>query len=224
MEIIIIVILVLSSLILGSCYRKKLLIEMFNLLNIASNDHDEKNFLATLNNPKYKMLISKATYIILKLKFYLKEDNHQKIIDIHTKKDRIKFNKNDQLAYYKLLYSYFVDYGYQQDAKNLLKEIHKNYDNQNDLAIKYFIYDCDMIDDIYFNKNITRILEIEKLISSISNQELLSVYNYRLAKLYSYQKNIKKATDCLIIAKNNTHDELSINKINNILKGDWYLL
>ena len=86
------------------------------------------------------------------------------------------------------------------------------------------LYDCELTCDIYIRKNTDRINDLEQILNSDLDDNANAIYQYRLAKLYYYDKKIDMAKELLKKARNNTQDKNARNKIDQILKGNWNLL
>lgn len=205
-------------------FRKRSLDKLLNeIYQAAYVRKDEEAFELLVLSPQAKMLMNKATRLLMKLNYYVSNDKEIQVIETVKKLKQCSLNNANKKAFYGSAIGYFAEKE-NNEAKKLLEWVKEKESDSKDAEMKMLLYDCELTVDIYINKNINRIHDLEVLVTADIDDNAKSVYQYRLAKLYDAAKERKKCIEQLKLALKNTKSKQAKKKIERILNGEWNLL
>ena len=220
-KILLVLVLIVIGLIGSQKIRKNSIDRIMSDLYKASRiSQDENLFLSILNSPQSRMVLSRATRLIMKMNFYIADNRLNKVKEVEQEILQVKLNETEQLAYYQAVYGYAIEYEQTEEAKLLLKQMKERWKTSKDPNIIFFLLDSELTYDIYINHDITRIKDLKQLIEYAPDNESKSIYQFRMAKCCKYKKDFSSCRKYLMEARNNTSQSTAIEKIDKILKNN----
>lgn len=193
------------------------------LYDAAYVKKDKELFEILINSLQAQMVMSDVSREIMSLNFYISMDDENKVIETAKKLIQGKMNMNEAQTVYPAAIGYLCEKE-NEEASIILNNMKSKYAISEDLNMMLMMYDCELTYDVYVKKDTDRIKDIEEILKSDIDSNSKAVYQYRLAKLYYYDKNKDKAIELLNEARNNTNDKNAKSKIDRILSGKWDLL
>ena len=204
--------------------RRAMAANLKSLYQAAYVDKDEQVFLSLINSLQCKMYMSDASRSIMKLNFYVSQDNLSKVktIQSHINPDRL--SENDAVGYFMAIYGDVVERGEAKCAAELLGQMEKRFAKTQNPAAVFLLLDSHLAYDVYIKKDVARIDDLRELIASAPDDNARSVYQYRLAKLYYENNDHAACQKQLELALKNTASTQAAAKIKKILTGEWQRL
>ncbi len=220
----IIILIIIAAAFLSSFIRKVFLDRLSRqLYDAAYIKKDRELFEILIDSPQAQLTMSDVSRKIMALNCYISLNDEKKVLETAKYLINKKLNMKEVQTVYPLAIGYLCEKG-NAGVSDILNDLKKKHGNTKELNMMLLMYDCELTYDVYIKKDTGRIKDLEELIKTNLDPKNLAVYQYRLAKLYYYNKNKDKAIELLNMAKNNTNDKGAVKKIDRILKGDWNLL
>ena len=191
------------------------------LYDAAYKKKDAELFEKLLKTPGCKLLIPAISREIMRLNFYVAADNLEMVRDVRKKISKLRLNNENAKAFYGAAFGFFAEKGERELCEQLLQEMRKQFDGTTDPAAVMMLFDCQLVYDVYIDRNLDRIDGLKQLISAAPDNESKSVYQYRLAKLYHYAGQRSNCIEQLKAARANTSSKKAKDKIGRIINGRW---
>lgn len=137
-----------------------------------------------LSKKRLRLILRKELIDIFHLNGYLHEGNTEKIKKMFMKLDQARLEPYEKLEYYQKRFSYFVEQNNKAEAKNSLRLLKSIFKKDNEIT-----KEADLIYNIYILHDTSLIPELIAKIDKTSDKIMKGITQYRIAKLYFYDKN-----------------------------------
>ena len=200
-------------------FRKKSLRNLLKQIYTASIQKDEELFNLYLNSPQAKMLMSRTSRLMMKLNYYIVNDREAMVVKYVNKLKEIRMSNKNAMAFYSSTIGYYAE-KQRIDTIDLLQHLKEKYQHTKNEEIQLLIMDCQLLYDIYIQKDASQVPVLQQIIQSNIRSNMKVIYMLRLARLYNFigdeqasKKQLKEAYD---IANPQVKE-----KIDDILRKGW---
>lgn len=182
-----------------SYLRKNTLKKLDELLYVQGNYF---LYQELLNSKRLRLIFRKEMIDIFRLNGYLHEGNTEKIKEMINKLDKLTLEPYENLEYHQKRFSYFIEQNNETEAKKslmILRSLFKK-NQQND---NYILDEADLIYKIYILHDTSLIPKLIEKANNTNNPVMKGITQYRIAKLYYYDKNYEQVDYYLNEAEEN---------------------
>ncbi len=158
-------------------------------------------YLELLNNKRLRIAFSKAELKLLKLEGLLALGSDEEVENIINELDNTKLKKRYKLDFLNKRFTYFVEKNNKKEAKKTYEDLHHLLEKNKHAEAKKILKEAKRILDIYINRDTSLINTLLVEAKETENQVVKGITYYRVAKLYYFLKDNKKAKEYLQEAK-----------------------
>ncbi len=195
---------------------QKLLQELYTSAYVKK---DKELFLLHVNSPQAKMLMSEGSRQLIKLNFYIANDEEDKVVKTVGRLQKTRLDRNNTKAFYRDAIGYYTE-KQRGDSLALLEALKQKCDKSNDNDLILLYMDCQLLYDIYVKKDLSKIAPLQEAVDSDMDPQVKTVYRIRLARLYDFAGNHTQSKKQLKLAKEAAQEPMK-QKIDHILKEGW---
>lgn len=217
---IILVLMFLSIFLVG--FQKKKITEFFLLDLHKTYKENTDMFFDKIDSFVGRLILPTFTRELMKLNHYIKVNDKKEVDIISEMIRKMKLRYIDNLALSQKLFAYYLENEYYVQAEKNYKIMKKITKNSRDIQTQILLYDMSLAYDVHANKNVNRITELTELINDVKDNEMRSIYYYRLAILYKVEGDFNRYISSLQKAKELTSNYASKMKIAQIIKEEEY--
>ncbi|MEA5017600.1 MAG: hypothetical protein VB009_02635 [Erysipelotrichaceae bacterium] len=215
---IILVLMLLSVLLVG--FQKKKITEFFLLDLHKTYKENVDMFFNKIDSFAGRLILPTFTRELMKLNHYIKTNDKKEVDLISEMMRKMKLRNSDNVALSQKLFAYYLENDYYSQAEKNFRMLQKITKNSSDIQTKILLYDMDLAFDVHANKNVNRITELTELINDVKDNEMRSIYYYRLAILYKVTGDFNRYISSLQKANELTSNYASKKKISQIIKEE----
>lgn len=200
--------------------QKKKLTEKFlrELHKMYIEDVDQ--YLMKLDGFVGRLMLPLFTREFMKLSHYLKIGNKEKVEELSRRILNMGLKRSEKIAVSQKLFAFFLENGDYESADKIHKFLQETAKDPYNIQLQTLLFDMDLAYDVYVNKNQKRICELTEFAHSVKDNEMRSIYFYRLAILYDAVGDNNRYKSSLQSAINLTNNTASKIKIKQLLKKD----
>ncbi len=180
---------------------------------------DKELFLLHVNSPQAKMLMSESSRQMIKLHYYIANDDEEKVVKTCEKIRKMRLDKKNAKAFYSSAIGYYCEKG-RNDSLVLLEELKQKCDHDQDNALFLLYLDSQLLYDIHIKHDISKIEPLKEMIAVCEDDALQVIYRMRLARLYDFADRAKESRQELQAAYA-IADEPAKRRIEHILQKGW---
>lgn len=205
---------------IASYLRKRTLQKLLQeLYTSAYVKKDRELFLLHANSPQAKMLMSEGSRQLIKLNYYIANDEEEKVVKTVTRLQNTRLDKNNTKAFYSVVIGYYTE-KQREDSLPLLEALKKKCDRSKDNDLILLYMDCQLLYDIYIKKDLSKIPVLQEAVDSDMDLDAKVIYRVRLARLYEFAGNHAESKKQLKLASKEAKEPMK-KKIDQIVKKGW---
>ncbi len=158
-------------------------------------------YLELLKNKRLRIAFSKVELKLLKLEGLLALGTDEEVETLIIELDNTKLKKRYKLDFLNKRFTYFVEKNNKKEAKKTYEDLEFLLAKNKHSEAKKILKEAKRVLDIYINRDTSLINTLIVEAKETENQVVKGVNYYRIAKLYYFSKDNKKAKEYLQEAK-----------------------
>lgn len=158
-------------------------------------------YLELLKNKRLRIAFSKVELKLLKLEGLLALGTDEEVETLIIELDNTKLKKRYKLDFLNKRFTYFVEKNNKKEAKKTYEDLEFLLAKNKHSEAKKILKEAKRVLDIYINRDTSLINTLIVEAKETENQVVKGVNYYRIAKLYYFSKDNKKAREYLQEAK-----------------------
>jgi hypothetical protein len=181
-------------------YLQKLILSELEI--VLCKEDNPRKYLQMLDSKRMEFLFRKGSLLLLRLNGCLVMEDEREIQNIITDAETVKMRQSEKLLLHQKLLNYFLMNQNREQATHSYQVIIKLLEKEKDEKLKEILEDTRLLYGVYVDKD-TGLIPKLLLLSKKQSGKKRGITDYRLAKLYWYTGNEKKAMEHLKNAKEN---------------------
>lgn len=163
---------------------------------------DEQRYLQMLDSKRLSVVLRRSTVALLRLDGHIYADDADGVWDSCAQLEGLRTKQAEKLNWYQKALAFAVSKGDKKRAKEYYGRLQTLLEKEKDPGLQAVLEDAKLLVGVYIDKNTRLVPKLEKLAKEQEGNQL-GLTQYRLAKLYHFNKEDKKAAQALRAAQDN---------------------
>ncbi len=187
---------IIASFVYQKWLKEKTLRELYEL----RNKKDDQAFIEKLDSNFVRFMFNSFTIQFMKLNYWIDNNNDEEVVSLLHHFSKMKLKEADRVALYSKLFGYYIDKKNNAKATNMKNKLVEILENKKDQKSVLLNGEVKQLYAIYVEHDTTMIPDLIETLESMEDNSVKSVLCFRIAKLYHYEKNVKKEKEYLSLA------------------------